>query len=98
MCLTQFGSFIMVPMTSRTVLAAGILAVMSICAMSAGPATRAADDRERIQGTWGFVSVVDQGKEQPMPTANRVVITGDVMKIVYPKDDPMGWRYTIDAT
>src|SRR5437763_68106 len=64
---TQSGSFIMIPMTNRVVLAAGILAVMSVCAMSAGPATRSADDKDRLQGTWGFGSVIDQGKEQPMP-------------------------------
>ena len=85
----------MIPITSKVFLSA-VLAVVSVCAVSAGPATRGAGDPERIQGTWGFGSVVEQGKEQPMPKENRVVITPEVMKIVYPKDDPMGWRYTID--
>jgi uncharacterized protein (TIGR03067 family) len=67
--------------------------------MSAAPKEDAAKtDRETIQGTWKFVSVLDQGKEQPWPDGNRLVITSDVLKIVYPKDDSMGWKYTIDPS
>lgn len=84
----------MIQIASKAFLSA-ILAVVSVCAMSAGPATRGAGDRERIQGTW-FGSVIEQGKEQPMPKENRVVIKSDLFLLVYPKDDPMGWRYTID--
>jgi uncharacterized protein (TIGR03067 family) len=84
--------------TAFTAALMALFTTMAVCGTSAGPATRRADDRDRIQGTWGFGSVIDQGKEQPMPKENRVVITSDTLKIVYPKDDPMGWRYTIDPT
>jgi uncharacterized protein (TIGR03067 family) len=84
--------------TALTMLLAALFTAMAVCGMSAGPATRGGDDRDRIQGTWAFGSVIDQGKEQPMPKENRVVITPDTLKIVYPRDDPTGWRYTIDPT
>ena len=78
-----------------------ILLALTLCAcMSAGkkdpPAKQ--DDLKNIQGTWQFVSMVVGGHEEQMPAENRLVITADLMKIVYPKDDPMGWKYTIDPS
>ena len=61
-------------------------------------------DKEAIQGTWKFVSVLDQGREQPMPDGIRVVITSDTLTMVYPKDrenkdgEKRGWKYTIDPS
>jgi uncharacterized protein (TIGR03067 family) len=84
--------------TALTALLAAVFTVMAVCGMAAGPDQGRGDDRDRIKGTWGFASVIDQGKEQPMRKENRVVITSDVIQIVHPKDGPMGWRYTIDPT
>src|SRR3954451_738345 len=61
--------------TAFTAALMALFTAMAVCGMSAGPTTRGADNRDRIQGTWGFGSVVDQGKEQRMPKENRVVIT-----------------------
>jgi len=77
---------------------AALVTIVVACCLSAAPPGDAEKDRDRIQGTWKPVSMLDQGKEQPTPEGNRVVITSDVMQIVYPKDDPMGWRYTIDPS
>ena len=82
---------------TRTILALAALAAL-FC-ISAG--TKDADkkaDKEKLQGTWKFVSVWDQGEERPWPDGNRLVITSDMMKITYPKDDPMAWKYTIDPS
>ena len=84
--------------TAFTAALVALFTTMSVCGMSAGPATRRVDDRDRIQGTWGFGSVVDQGVEQPMPKENRVVITSDLIKLVYPDGEQRGWRYTVDPT
>ena len=74
-------------------------ALAALFCMSAVPKEDAAKtDKETIQGTWKFVSVLDQGKEQPWPDGNRLVITADVLKIVYPKDEASGWKYTIDPS
>jgi uncharacterized protein (TIGR03067 family) len=76
-----------------------LVTITSACYLSAAaPQKGGANDNERIKGTWKFVSALDQGKEQPMPEGNRVVITSDVLKMVYPKDDSMGWKYTIDPS
>ena len=77
-----------------------ILAALAVlCCVSAAPKGDAAKtDQQTIQGTWKFVSVLDQGKEQPWPEGNRLVITSDILKIVYPKDDSKGWKYTIDPS
>lgn len=74
--------------------------ICAILCLSAGPKDAAEKKavEKALQGTWKWVSVVDQGEEQPWPEANRLVITPDVMKVVYPKDDPMGWKYKIDAS
>jgi uncharacterized protein (TIGR03067 family) len=81
----------------RTILTLAALAAL-FC-ISAG--TKDADkraDKEKLQGTWKFLSVRDQGAEQPWPDGNRLVITSDMMKITYPKDEPMAWKYTIDPS
>ena len=76
-----------------------LAALASLLCVSAVPKEDAAKtDQQAIQGTWKFASVLDQGKEQAWPDGNRLVITSDVLKIVYPKDDPMGWKYTIDPS
>src|SRR6266513_2933449 len=56
-----------------------------------------ARDKDRIQGTWKFEKVLDQGTEQLMPEKNRVVITPDMLKMVYPEEE-RGWRYTRDPS
>ena len=76
-----------------------LAALAALFCMSGGPKDDPAKaDKEKIQGTWKWESVLDQGKEQPSPEANRLVITSGLMKIVYPKDDAMGWKYTIDPS
>jgi uncharacterized protein (TIGR03067 family) len=82
-------------MTRFVLVLSGLAALLC---MSAAPADKAAADKEKIQGTWKFISILDQGTEQQVPEENRLVITADVMKIVYPKDAPMGWKYTIDPS
>jgi uncharacterized protein (TIGR03067 family) len=84
-------------------IACSLAAFALLFCASAGPKGKGAPadataDRAKIHGTWRFVSVLDQGNEHPMPEANRLVITADVMKVVYPKDDPMGWKYSIDPS
>lgn len=75
------------------------VALAALFCTSAGPKDDAAKpDKETIQGTWRFVSVLDQGQEQPWPEGNRLVVTSNLLKIVYVKDDPMGWAYTIDPS
>ena len=86
---------------TRLILALAALSAL-FCA-AAGPKKEAATaDRAKIQGTWKFVSVLDQGREQPMPGI-RVVITSDTLTTVYPKDrenkeEKRGWKYTIDPS
>lgn len=75
-----------------------VLVIVTAAACLAAPQQGGATDKDRIQGTWKFVSVLDQGVEQPMPDAIRVVITSDLLTMVYPKDDPTGWKYTIDPS
>ena len=76
-----------------------LAALTALFGMSAGPKDDAAKaDKRTIQGTWKFVSVLDQGMEQQMPEGNRLVIASDSLKVVYPKDDPRGWKYTIDPS
>ncbi|HTI52429.1 MAG TPA: TIGR03067 domain-containing protein [Planctomycetaceae bacterium] len=87
---------------TRTILALAALAAL-FC-ISAG--TKDADkkaDKEKLQGTWKFVSVQVQGREEPMPDGIRVVITSDTLTMVYPKDgdnkeEKKGWKYTIDPS
>jgi uncharacterized protein (TIGR03067 family) len=84
---------------SRRILTAAAVAFAALLCTSAWPKPDAPPaDRAAIEGTWKFVSVMDQGREQPWPAGNRLVLTSDFMKIVYPKDDPMGWKYTIDPS
>src|SRR2546423_5574063 len=85
------------PLMERLGFLVVILAAL-LCISAAPKGNDAVADRQKIQGTWKFASVRDQGDEHPMPEGNRLVITADVMKIVYPKDDSMGWRYTLDPT
>jgi uncharacterized protein (TIGR03067 family) len=74
------------------------------CAAADPKEEAAAADRAGIQGTWKFVSVLDQGREMPMPDGMRVVITSDALTMVYPKDpenkdqQSRGWKYTIDPS
>ena len=76
-----------------------LAALTALFGISAGPKDDAAKaDKRTIQGTWKFVSVLDQGMEQQMPEGNRLVIASDSLKVVYPKDDPRGWKYTIDPS
>jgi uncharacterized protein (TIGR03067 family) len=72
------------------------MAVAAAC-LSAAPQNAESKDGERIQGRWKYVSVLEQGKEQPMPQENRVEITPDLFKLVYP-DEERGWKYTIDPS
>jgi uncharacterized protein (TIGR03067 family) len=82
-----------------------LAAVSALFCAAAGPKEEAARaDLDRIQGTWKLVSVLDQGREQPMPDGIRVVITSDALTTVYPKDgenkdgEKRGWKYTIDPS
>ena len=81
-----------------------LAAVSALFCAAAGPKEEAAAaDQAKIQGTWKFVSVLDQGGEQPMPDGIRVVITSDTLTAVYPKDrenkeEKRGWKYTIDPS
>lgn len=72
----------------------------ALIGMSAGSkdAATTRPDTEAIQGTWKWVSVEDQGKVMPWPDGSRLVITPDLLKIVYPKDTSMGWKYTLDPS
>ena len=36
--------------------------------------------------------------DMAMPEGNRVVITSDLVTQTYAKDDPRGWKYTIDPS
>jgi uncharacterized protein (TIGR03067 family) len=65
--------------------------------LSAAPQQADSNDRDRIQGRWKFLSVLEQGEKQPMPEENRVVITPDLLKMVYPNEES-GWKYTIDPS
>ena len=88
---------------TRLILTLAALSVL-FCA-AAGPKEEAAgSDRVKIQGTWKFVSVLDQGREMPMPDGIRVVITSDALLMAYPRDgenkgeEKRGWKYTIDPS
>jgi len=93
--------------TGRTIVA--LITVLAACCLSAAPerggagdkaADKAGDkvgDKERIQGTWKYVSVLEQGREERMPEENRLVITADMLKMVYPGEE-RGFRYTIDPS
>jgi uncharacterized protein (TIGR03067 family) len=83
---------------TRSILTLAVFATLFCISAGRKDAATTRPDGEKIQGTWKFASVLDQGAEQPWPDGNRLVITSDLMKIVYPKDDPMGWHYTIDPS
>ena len=55
-------------------------------------------DKQRIQGTWEFVKVLDQGMEQLMPEGMRVVITARMFTVERDGQDSLGQTYTLDAT
>lgn len=87
---------------TRLILALAALSAL-FCAAAGPKEEAAAADRAKIQGTWKFVSVLDQGREQPMPDGIRVEITSDTLTTVYPKDrdnkaEKRGWKYTIDPS
>jgi uncharacterized protein (TIGR03067 family) len=80
-----------------------LLAALCICAADPGPPQK--PDQERIRGTWQFVKMVSEGKEQEIPEGFRLVITADSM--VTGKEDREGkgkdeerdrtaFKYTID--
>ena len=75
-----------------------LVTIAAACCLAADPQPRASKDKDSIKGTWQYGSVVDQGVKQPMPAENRVIISSDTIQLVYPKDDPMGWKYTIDPS
>lgn len=53
-----------------------LLAVMLLVCVSADKKDAPEKDAEKnIQGTWKFVSVLDQGKEHQMPAENRLLVT-----------------------
>ena len=68
------------------------IALIIVFAIVASPAL--ADD---ATGTWKWTSVLDQGIEMPWPEENRLVITSDLMTMVYPTER-RGWKYTIDPS
>jgi len=75
-----------------------LVMIAAASSLAADPQPRPTKDKDAIKGTWRYGSVLDQGIERPMPPETRVVITSDMIQIVYPKDDPMGWKYTIDPS
>ena len=85
-----------IPMKRSRFAVAALAALFCISAGTKDDAAKA--EKKGIQGTWRFVSVLDQGQEQAWPEGNRLVITSEVMQITYLRDDPMGWKYTIDSS
>ena len=75
------------------------MVVAACCLLAGAKITATTKPAEKgIQGIWKWVSDLDQGNEIPWPETNRLVITAELMTIVYSKDDSSGWRYTIDPS
>ena len=55
-------------------------------------------DTHAIKGTWRYVSTTEGGQSQAVPADMRLVITADLWKTVRPGQDPMGGKYTLDAS
>jgi uncharacterized protein (TIGR03067 family) len=71
-----------------------ILAIM--CCVAAADKPDA--DTDAIKGTWRYVSTTEGGQSQAVPADVRLVITADLWKTVRPGQDPMGGKYTLDAS
>ena len=70
---------------------------LTMC-VAASAAEKPDSDKEKIKGSWQFVSSTEGGQETKLPSGMTVVITDSLLTTRRPGQDLVGGKYMLDPT